>query len=260
VHAILVESGVVAEGQDFRDTELFRQSLKLGLVSNPDREAAPVLTDVETCEAVFHLGGMWCAACGWLIEHALGRLRGVVSAEVAFTSDLLRVRYCPQYLPKQKIAERVAALGYSATEYTETSGPDGKDLLLRTGIAAFLSLNVMTFSLVVYASYFERITGSFARYIPFVLMALATPSVFWCAAPVLRVAWGSARAGALRMETLLAMGILMAYGYSAVQAFRGNPHVYFDTACAIVTLVLTGKAIERGAKAARHARLPCSTV
>ena len=109
-------------------------------------------------------------------------------------------------------------------------------------------MNVMTFSLVVYASYFEPITASFGRYIPFLLMALATPSVFYCAAPILRIAWAGARAGRLRMESLLAMGILMAYGYSAVQAFRGDNRVYFDTACAIVTLVLTGKVIERGAK------------
>jgi cation transport ATPase len=109
-------------------------------------------------------------------------------------------------------------------------------------------MNVMMFSLVVYASYFEPITSSFGRYIPFLLMALATPSVFYCAAPVLRIAWAGARAGVLRMESLLAMGILMAYGYSAVQTFRGDNRVYFDTACAIVTLVLTGKVIERGAK------------
>ena len=251
VYAILVESGVVASGQDFRDTELFRQSRELGLISNPSGDELPVPPDAETCEAVFHVAGMWCASCGWLIEHALARVRGVASAEVVFASDLLKVRYCPQYLPKQRIAERLAPLGYRATEYTghaEAADTERKALLLRTGIAAFLWLNVMTFSLVVYASYFERITGSFARYIPFLLMALATPSVFWCAAPVLRIAWGSARAGVLRMETLLAAGILMAYGYSAVQAFRGNPHVYFDTACAIVALVLAGKAIEREAK------------
>jgi heavy metal translocating P-type ATPase len=107
----------------------------------------------------------------------------------------------------------------------------------------------MTFSLVVYAGYFEPITASYSRYIPFLLMALATPSVFYCAFPVLRIAWAGARAGRLRMESLLAMGILMAYGYSAVETFHGGHRVYFDTACAIVTLVLTGKVIERGAKA-----------
>jgi len=41
VYAILEESGVLGSGQDFRDTELFRQSLKLGLISNRPEAAAP---------------------------------------------------------------------------------------------------------------------------------------------------------------------------------------------------------------------------
>jgi len=253
VHAILVESGVAIEGQDLRDTELFQRSLKLGLVSRGGTGAGEgaIPAGTETREAVFQLSGMWCTSCGWLIEHALGGVHGIAAAEVTFTSDLLKVRYCPQYVPRERIVERVTSLGYRAAEYTGDSAPmdaERKNLLLRTGIAAFLSMNVMMFSLIVYASYFEPITGSFARYIPFLLMALATPSVFYCAAPVLRIAWAGIRAGVLRMESLLAMGILMAYGYSAVQAVRGDHRVYFDTACAIVTLVLTGKVIERGAK------------
>ncbi|HTS27617.1 MAG TPA: copper-translocating P-type ATPase [Bryobacteraceae bacterium] len=250
VYAILMESGVIASGQDFRDTEIYRESLRLGLISNRSAEAPDIPENVETREAVFHVAGMWCTSCGWLIEHALARLRGVRSAEVLFASDLLKVRYAPQYLPLERILERVASLGYRATEY---QGPGGrtdaerKNLLLRTGIAAFLWMNAMMFSLVIYASYFERITG-FGRHVPFVLMAIATPAVFYCAAPVLRIAWAGVRTRALRMEALLAMGILAAYGYSVVVAFQGGMHVYFDTACAIVTLVLTGKLIERAAK------------
>jgi Cu2+-exporting ATPase len=252
VYAILVESGVLASGQNIRETELFQRSLRLGLISNASG-AAEAVPDApgEIREAVFQVSGLWCASCGWLIEHALMRTRGIVSAEVIFTSDLLKVRYSPQRLPIERIVERVTSLGYRAQEYTgQADGSDAerKDLLLRVGIAAFLSLNVMTFSLVVYTSYFEHIAASFARYMPFVLMALATPSVFYCAAPVLRIAWAGARNGVLRMESLLAMGILAAYGYSAAVAFSGGTHVYFDTACAIVTLVLAGKAIERGAK------------
>ncbi len=250
VYAILLESGVVASGQNFRDTELFQQSLRLGLIANREEAPAAIPEGAETREQVFHIGGMWCTSCGWLIEHALMRTRGVRSAEVVFASDLLKVRYCPQYLPPQRIVERVDSLGYRATEYSgpSTAGDaERKDLLLRTGIAAFLSMNAMMFSLVVYASYFESISG-FGRYIPFVLMAIATPSVFYCAAPILRIAWTAARMGMLRMESLLAMGIVTTYLYSAVLAFSGSTHVYFDTACAIVTLVLTGKMIERGAK------------
>jgi heavy metal translocating P-type ATPase len=245
-----MESGVVASGQSFRETALFQQSLRLGLISKPSEEPAPIPEGAETREAVYHIRGMWCTSCGWLIEHALTRTRGIRSAEVMFACDLLKVRYCPQYLPPDRIVEKLDSLGYRAAEYTgpATAGDaERKDLLLRTGIAAFLSMNAMMFSLVVYASYFEAITG-FGRSIPFVLMAIATPSVFYCAAPILRIAWIGARMRILRMESLLAMGILTAYFYSVALAFSGSTHVYFDTACAIVTLVLTGKMIERGAK------------
>jgi P-type E1-E2 ATPase len=255
VYAILLESGVVASGENFRESEIYRQSLRLGLISNraeTGEAALPAIPDnAETREAVFHVSGMWCMSCGWLIEHALARTRGVRSAEVSFANDRLKVRYALQYLPPGRILERVASLGYHASE---DAGPAGrsdaepKDLLLRTGVAAFLSMNVMMFSLVVDASYFEKITGSSARYIPFLLMGLATVSVFYCAAPILRIAWAGARARVLRMETLLALGILAAYGYSVALALGGSLHVYFDTACAVVTLVLTGKLIERGAK------------
>jgi heavy metal translocating P-type ATPase len=250
VYAILEESGALGSGQDFRDTELFRQSLKLGLISNREEAPAPIAEGAESKEAVFHISGMWCTSCGWLIEHALGRIRGVREAEVLFASDLLKVRYCPQYLPAERIVERVERLGYHATSYAgarEAADAEHRDLLLRTGLAAFLWMNAMAFSLVVYASYFERITG-FGRYIPWVLMALATPSVFYCAAPVMRLAWAGVRLRTLRMESLLGMGILTAYGYSVAQTVAGSTHVYFDTVCAIVTLVLAGKAIERGAK------------
>jgi heavy metal translocating P-type ATPase len=251
VHAILVESGVMASGCDFRETELYRESLKLGLISQRGSTPPEIPAGAETREAVYQLSGMWCASCGWLIEHALTRTRGVRTAEVAFASDLLRVRYCPQYTPPERIVERVRSLGYRVAEYAGPGGPsdaERKDLLLRLGLAAFLWLNVMTFSLVVYAGYFDRVTAAYARYVPFLLMALAAPAVFYCAAPVLRIAWAGVRAGALRMESLLAMGILTAYGYSAAQTFAGGQRVYFDTVCAIVTLALVGKAIERAAK------------
>src|SRR5690242_13975234 len=197
VYVLLRESGVL---EDFRDTEIFRESQRLGLISNRGGAAAEIPADAETRDAVFHISGMWCTSCGWLIEHALARLRGVRSAEVLFTSDLLKVRYAPQYLPPGRIVERVAALGYRAEEYRgprERSERERRDLLLRTGIAAFLWMNAMFFSLVIYASYFERITGSFGRHVPWVLMTLATPSVFYCAAPILRIASMGARAGVL---------------------------------------------------------------
>jgi heavy metal translocating P-type ATPase len=257
VYSILLESGVLASGQNIRETEIFRRSLELGLISIPDESPEPVISapaagsPATAAEAVYQISGMWCSACAWLIEHALRRLPGVESAEVFFASDLARVRYRPQSLPPDRIVARIAEVGYRATRYgpeNTSAQQETRDLVLRLGVAAFLWANIMAFSTILYVGYFEQIAASASRNLPIILFVLATPLVFYCAFPILRTAAIGMRQLQVRMETLLALGILTAYFFSVAQTFLHRPHLYFDTAAAIVTLVLTGKLIERRAK------------
>jgi len=252
VYAILLESGAIEAGVDPRQTDLFRESQRLGLLGRAEEDqASPIPEGAETKEALFQLSGMWCAACGWVVEHGLRQESGIVSAEVLFTSDLLKVTYCPQMVPPGTVPERVKALGYRATEFgTEQEGDRRawQDMLLRLGIAGGMWMNVMLFSLVIYASYWEGIAGWAQRAVPFILMVLTLPAVLYSAWPIHRIAWYGLKTGHLRMEALISTGVLAAFTYSSVQAFLGGRHFYFDTACAIVTLVLTGKALERNAK------------
>ena len=254
VYSILFESGVIASGQDFRQTDVFKRSLELGLISNPEARdlTAPVIdANTPTSERLLQINGMWCTSCSWLVERALRSLPGVVSAEVFFASDLAKVRFCPQYLPPDKVTNAIERLGYKVSEYsgeTETANAETRDLLLRLGVSAFLWSNIMAISTILYVGYFEEIARSASHILPYVLFGLTTPLIFYCAFPILRAAFAGFRSHQIRMETLLSLGILTAYGYSAAQAFRGETHVYFDTAAAIVTLVLTGKLIEKAAK------------
>ncbi|MEQ1604174.1 MAG: cation-translocating P-type ATPase [Pyrinomonadaceae bacterium] len=253
VYTILLESGVVARGEDIRSTEIFKQSLALGLISNPEdrRPEFSIPADTPTKETLLHVSGMWCSACSWLIEHSLQKEQGVVSAEAFFASDLVKVKYCPQYLPPERIAKRIEQLGYKASEFdpdSETSADERRDLVLRIGVAGFLWLNIMTLSIPLYVGYFQEISPSVRVLFPFILMLLAAPVIFYSAWPILHLAWTGLKNRTIRMETLLATGILAAYVYSSIQAFRGETIVYFDTAAAIVTLVLLGKMMEKGAK------------
>ena len=83
VYLILSENG--AEGQDFRATELFKRSLAMGLVSQPESsEDRPVSAEEDqgsTEELLLHIRGMWCTSCAWLIEYALAKLPGIAGVE-----------------------------------------------------------------------------------------------------------------------------------------------------------------------------------
>ncbi len=103
----------------------------------------------------------------------------------------------------------------------------------------------------------SRISASTIVWLQF---ALATPVVWWGAAPFFARAWTSIVTRNLNMFTLIGIGIATAYGFSAVAtiapqifpaAFRqpdGSVAVYFEAAAVITTLVLLGQVLELRAR------------
>ena len=89
--------------------------------------------------------------------------------------------------------------------------------------------------------------------------ALATPVQLWAAAPFYVNAWGAARHRQTNMNTLIVVGTTAAYGISVVATFLPQvfvnaglePHqyLYYETAAAIVALVLVGRYLEARARA-----------
>ncbi len=88
--------------------------------------------------------------------------------------------------------------------------------------------------------------------------ALSTPVVLYAGAPFHRATLVNLRHGAATMDTLVSMGTLAAWGWSTFALFfRGAadtgmdadpPHVYFETAAVIVTLILLGRWLEARAR------------
>ena len=78
-------------------------------------------------------------------------------------------------------------------------------------------------------------------------LLLTAPVVFWYGAQFHRNAWLRLRAGGAGMDTLISVGTLAAFGYSAWAMLTGND-VFFETAAVIVTLILAGRYLEARAK------------
>ncbi len=72
--------------------------------------------DERGSRIVLHIGGMDCAACAQTLERAVARLPGVEQAQVSFTSATL---IASGTIPKERIAQRIEALGYSVGEQQE---------------------------------------------------------------------------------------------------------------------------------------------
>ena len=192
---------------------------------------------------------MWCVACSWLIEHLVRKMDGVLSAGIFFFSDIARIRYMPHLVQPETIMESISRLGYRASPVE--SPPDSgqsRDLVVRLGVSAILSMNIMMISFALWAGFFEQIGREGAALFSYTLWVIASPVVFYAGWPILRKAFWSIRHLSATMDTLIAAGVLSAYFYSVVATLRGSLHVYFDTASMLVTLVLLGRFIEIRAK------------
>ena len=80
---------------------------------------------------------------------------------------------------------------------------------------------------------------------------LATPVQFWLGARFYRAGWKALVAGSGNMDLLVALGTSAAYGLSLFLWWRepqGMPHLYFESAAVVITLVLLGKWLEARAK------------
>jgi Cu2+-exporting ATPase len=122
-------------------------------------------------------------------------------------------------------------------------------LLIRLGVGGFLSMNIMMFSLLLYSGTFEHADAELLPWVHVLLWILATPVLVILGGPFLRDAWEGARRGRLTAATLIWVGVLAAYGSSAINVLVGGTHVYFETATMLLVLFTVGRYLEAAGRA-----------
>ncbi len=141
-------------------------------------------------------------------------------------------------------------------------------LLIRLGVGAFLSMNIMLFSLLLYAGAFTGVDARLLPWIHLLLWVFATPALIILGGPFLAETWRDAVDGRVTSSALIVLGVGAAYLYSAFAVVEHGPHVYFDTASMVLMLFTVGRYLEAAgrARAARNlepllaAESECATV
>ena len=202
------------------------------------------------------VGGMTCASCVRHVEDALGGTGGVTSASVNLASGRATVQYVPGETAISDLRYAVEDAGYSfegvsGDEYREPAGAEEQKELKRKAV---FSLAVAGAIMAMMAA--SSMTANLPFRVDFLLLALATPVQLWAGRQFYAGAWGALKHRTSTMNTLIAVGTTVAYGYSvAVTFFRETSlfadheaATYFDTSTAIVGLVLLGRYLEARAK------------
>src|SRR5882672_2246666 len=202
----------------------------------------------------FPVEGMTCASCVARVERALGKVPGVVEANVNLATEAATVR-AETSVDIDRLRAAVEKAGYQVGTVAE-QGDDAtpahvdddaarRSDLWPIALAAALSAPLI---LPMVAMPFGQHWG-----LPgWLQWLLATPVQFWLGARFYRSGWKALKARTGNMDLLVALGTSAGYGLSVYQLLRhgehAGAHLYFEASAVVITLVLLGKWLEARAK------------
>ena len=226
----------------------------------------------------FPVEGMTCASCVNRITRFLDKVEGVEEAHVNLASESATVRFDPARTGISDFAAAVDAAGYVARIEQAATGTDEREvadlaearadrdlagarhvaaLRVRVSVAGLLTIPLLVG--LARMTFLPGLPAIFTD--PLFQLVLATPVQFWAGWPFYVGAGKAIRHGSTDMNTLIAVGTSAAYAYSVATIlfptfFRAAGlgmdgaalPLYFDTAAAIVTLILLGRYLEARAR------------
>ena len=236
----------------------------------------PAGTTVKSTEStrIIHVDiqGMTCASCVGRVERKLRKIPGVDPA-VNLPLESARV-IVPAGVSDEQIVETINNAGYTAHLKNGPRAGAGTNASASGGghHHSTPSMNGGFTDRIIYAAILGVPIFLISMFPSFqfpnwgwVVAVLTAPVAFWCAAPFHRAALINARHGSSTMDTLVSLGVVLAYFYSLAQLlmnpaltahvhhaggsfwsmFTGNhAPLYFDSASMVTLFLLIGRAIE----------------
>ncbi|WP_424117103.1 heavy metal translocating P-type ATPase [Rothia mucilaginosa] len=233
-------------------------------------------TTVKSTEStrIIHVDiqGMTCASCVGRVERKLRKIPGVDPA-VNLPLESARV-IVPEGVSDEQIVETINNAGYTAYlkngpragAATDASASDGGGQHTTPSMKGGFTDRIIYATILGVPIFLISMFPAFQ--FPnwgWVVAILTAPVAFWCAAPFHRAALINARHGSSTMDTLVSLGVVVAYFYSLAQllmnpALTAHVHhaggsfwsmftghhapLYFDSASMVTLFLLIGRAIE----------------
>ena len=215
----------------------------------------------------FSVKGMHCASCSAIITKHLLKLDGVSDVDVNIATEQAKILFDTDRVNLEKMNQVLDPLGYSFASETEpnTTQPAGdkEESLISEQIKTHF---VLPLAMVFFGLMLWEITARIYFFIPnfpfpmefwnIFSLVIATIVIFWIGRPFLSGVLRFIRFGVADMNTLIGIGTLVAYVYSAmivlVPSFRGYfrlpEETYFDVVIVVIGFVTLGKYLEARAK------------
>lgn len=217
------------------------------------------ITSKETTGVVkenHKVSGMTCAACAISVESYLKPLEGIAEVSVNYPNQSVAIAYDGDLISIETIKKKIKEIGYDILigepKETQKEFEALEEIRLKTLRSKLIFSAVFSIPVFVMAMFFM---GKIP-YENWIMMLLSIPVLFWSGSEFFVIAWKKLKHFSTNMDTLVALSTGVAFVFSVFNTVypyyflsRGvSPHVYYESAVIIITLILLGRYLEEKAK------------
>ncbi len=214
---------------------------------------------------------MHCASCSTIITKSLQKIAGVKEAEVNYATEKATVVYDDAVVPMETLNDAVTKYGYvlvsdEGEQQTRLTHFDAEAKESKMASQKAKTEFVVPIALAVFFIMMWDIAAQTLTFIPnlplpmelfnIIALALSTVVMFWIGRPFIDGVVRFVRYRVANMDTLIGIGTLTAYLYSAIitllpqvrERFQLPDYTYFDVVIVVIGFVTLGKYLETRSK------------
>jgi Cu+-exporting ATPase len=220
--------------------------------------------DSDVCETQLLVSGMDCASCVSHVDKAIRNVHGVHEVNVNLAQGKARVRFDPSQVGMDRIAQAATDAGYPTSIPSDDAGADRKhheeaDDLHARGWRRRAIVGVLLWAPAEALHWIIHWTSPHSMHgitwMTWLGLVTSTAAIVYIGGAFYRSAFAAARRGTTNMDTLIALGASVAYGYSLVSligalagAWQLPDHLYFVESTALLALISVGHWLETRAR------------
>ena len=194
----------------------------------------------------FHIPGIHCSSCIWLLEHLPRLHHHIKASRVNFPRKELTVDYDPRGITLRQLVELLAEIGYEPNislenQRRQQSDKSSQQLLVKIGVAGFCFGNIMLLSFPEYLGLDIFEDQILTRWFSWIILLLSLPVVGYCAKDYFISAVKGLKQRYLNIDVPIVLGILALFGRSVYEITTGIGPGYLDSLAGLLFLLLIGK-------------------
>ena len=199
------------------------------------------------------IDGVTCAACSWLINRSLQQLDGVVHASVNTATGRAHVVWDESRVGLSKLMRVIAELGYRPQIVTAQNADalvqaERRSLLKRLAVAGLGMMQVMMFAVALYVGNSQGMDAEIRAYLRIVSLLVATPVMLYGGWPYFANAVQALAKRSITMDVPVSLALMLAYGASVINTWRGAGEVYFDSVTMFIFFLTVARYVEMVAR------------